>query len=208
MADNNEEGRINVDSFDFANEGASEETPMLVNYLITRLQQAMPNPTLQGEVQQQLQAYGFLPPHQEERVPEKSLGETSKRGISKIEIQRAQMAKGVRGQRSSSSSTWTLVLMVMLAMSLSLLLFMALRPSSSSSSLDLAHGALVSLRLPAISVSQHITRLNVEKESFGKPWVEIVSWEPRAFLHHNFLVFNYSLTSYFEEKDISIYYYC
>ncbi|MCO5609417.1 hypothetical protein L7F22_063643 [Adiantum nelumboides] len=84
MADNNEEGRINVDSFDFANEGASEETPMLVNYLITRLQQAMANPVLQGEVQQQLQAYGFIPPHQEERIPEKSFGETSKRGISKV----------------------------------------------------------------------------------------------------------------------------
>ncbi|MCO5572839.1 hypothetical protein L7F22_026598 [Adiantum nelumboides] len=41
-----------------ADEGASEETPMLVNYLITRLQQAMANPALQGEVQQQLQAYG------------------------------------------------------------------------------------------------------------------------------------------------------
>ncbi|MCO5602772.1 hypothetical protein L7F22_056910 [Adiantum nelumboides] len=84
MADNNEEGRINVDSFDFANEGASEETPMLVNYLITRLQQAMENPALQGEVQQQLQAYGFIPPHQEERILEKSLGETSKRGTSKV----------------------------------------------------------------------------------------------------------------------------
>ncbi|MCO5593242.1 hypothetical protein L7F22_047249 [Adiantum nelumboides] len=84
MADNNEEGRINVDSFDFANEGASEETPMLVNYLITRLQQAMANPALQCEVQQQLQAYGFIPPHQEERILEKSLGETSKRGTSKV----------------------------------------------------------------------------------------------------------------------------
>ncbi|MCO5596562.1 hypothetical protein L7F22_050627 [Adiantum nelumboides] len=84
MANNNEEGRIDVDSFDFANEGASEETPMLVNYLITRLQQAMANPALQGEVQQQLQAYGFIPPHQEERIPEKSLGETSKRGTSKV----------------------------------------------------------------------------------------------------------------------------
>ncbi|MCO5582503.1 hypothetical protein L7F22_036400 [Adiantum nelumboides] len=84
MADNNEEVRIDVDSFDFANEGASEETPMLVNYLITRLQQAMANPALQCEVQQQLQAYGFIPPHQEERIPEKSLGETSKRGTSKV----------------------------------------------------------------------------------------------------------------------------
>ncbi|MCO5608758.1 hypothetical protein L7F22_062974 [Adiantum nelumboides] len=84
MADNNEEGRIDVDSFDFANEGASEETLMLVNDLISRLQQAMKNPALQGEVQQQLQAYGFIPPHQEERIPEKSLGETSKRGTSKV----------------------------------------------------------------------------------------------------------------------------
>ncbi|MCO5561055.1 hypothetical protein L7F22_014676 [Adiantum nelumboides] len=49
--------------------GASEETLMLVNYLITRLQQAMANPALQGEVQQQLQAYGFIPLHQEERIP-------------------------------------------------------------------------------------------------------------------------------------------
>ncbi|MCO5556001.1 hypothetical protein L7F22_009545 [Adiantum nelumboides] len=57
---------------------------MLVNYLITRLQQAMANPALQDEVHQQLQDYGFLPTHQEERAPEKSLGETSKRGLSTV----------------------------------------------------------------------------------------------------------------------------
>ncbi|MCO5612523.1 hypothetical protein L7F22_066791 [Adiantum nelumboides] len=51
MANNNEEGRINVDNFDFAHEGANDETPMLVKYLITRLQQAMASPALQGEVQ-------------------------------------------------------------------------------------------------------------------------------------------------------------
>ncbi|MCO5588550.1 hypothetical protein L7F22_042507 [Adiantum nelumboides] len=44
----------------------------------------MANPALQDEVQQQLQAYGFISPHQEERILEKSLGETSKRGISKV----------------------------------------------------------------------------------------------------------------------------
>ncbi|MCO5602286.1 hypothetical protein L7F22_056415 [Adiantum nelumboides] len=70
----------------FPKKGASEETPMLVNYLITRLQQAMANLALQCEVQQQLQAYGFIPPHQEERIPEKSLGETSKRGTSKVDF--------------------------------------------------------------------------------------------------------------------------
>ncbi|MCO5594527.1 hypothetical protein L7F22_048559 [Adiantum nelumboides] len=48
MADNNEDGRINVDNFDFASEGANDDTPMLGNYLITRFQQAMANPALQG----------------------------------------------------------------------------------------------------------------------------------------------------------------
>ncbi|MCO5595295.1 hypothetical protein L7F22_049336 [Adiantum nelumboides] len=59
-----------------------DDTPMLVNYLVTRLQQATANPALQGKVQQQLHAYGILPTHQEERDPVKSLGETSKRGLS------------------------------------------------------------------------------------------------------------------------------
>ncbi|MCO5572717.1 hypothetical protein L7F22_026476 [Adiantum nelumboides] len=61
---------------------ANDEIPMLVNYLITSLHQAMANPTLQGEVQQQLQAYGILPTHQEEGDLVKSLGKTSKRGLS------------------------------------------------------------------------------------------------------------------------------
>ncbi|MCO5572071.1 hypothetical protein L7F22_025822 [Adiantum nelumboides] len=82
MADNNEESRIDVDNFDFAREGANDDTPMLVNYHITRLQQAMANLALQGEVQQQLHAYGIIPTHQEERASEKSLEETFKRALS------------------------------------------------------------------------------------------------------------------------------
>ncbi|MCO5614344.1 hypothetical protein L7F22_068623 [Adiantum nelumboides] len=39
----------------------------------------MDNPALQGEVQQQLHAYGILPPPQQEKNFEKSHGETSKR---------------------------------------------------------------------------------------------------------------------------------
>ncbi|MCO5578291.1 hypothetical protein L7F22_032131 [Adiantum nelumboides] len=82
MADNNKENKMSIDYFDFAHEEASDDTPMLVNYLVTRLQQAMGNPALQGEVQQQLHAYGILPPPQQEGDPEKSHGETSKRGLS------------------------------------------------------------------------------------------------------------------------------
>ncbi|MCO5607770.1 hypothetical protein L7F22_061971 [Adiantum nelumboides] len=73
MVVNNEESRINVDNFDFAREGANDDIPMLVNYLSTRLQQAMANPALQGEVHQQLHIYGLFSTHQEERAPVKSL---------------------------------------------------------------------------------------------------------------------------------------
>ncbi|MCO5595346.1 hypothetical protein L7F22_049388 [Adiantum nelumboides] len=82
MADNNKENRMSIDDFDFAHEDAIDDTSMLVNYLVTRLHQAMDNLALQGKAQQQLHAYGILPPPQQERDPEKSHGETSKRGLS------------------------------------------------------------------------------------------------------------------------------
>ncbi|MCO5581810.1 hypothetical protein L7F22_035699 [Adiantum nelumboides] len=82
MADNNKENRMSIDDFDFAHEDANDDTSMLVNYLLTWLHQAMGNPALQGEVQQQLHAYGILPPIQQERDPERFQGEISKRGLS------------------------------------------------------------------------------------------------------------------------------
>ncbi|MCO5605865.1 hypothetical protein L7F22_060049 [Adiantum nelumboides] len=82
MADNNKENRMSIDDFDFAHEDANDDTSMLVNYLVTRLHQAMGNPALQGKVQQQLHAYGILPPIQQERGLERFQGETSKRGLS------------------------------------------------------------------------------------------------------------------------------
>ncbi|MCO5574383.1 hypothetical protein L7F22_028166 [Adiantum nelumboides] len=83
MDDNNKENRMSIDDFDFAHEDAIDDTSMMVNYLVTRLHQTMVgNPALQGEVQQQLHAYGILPPFQQERGPERFQGETSKRGLS------------------------------------------------------------------------------------------------------------------------------
>ncbi|MCO5608638.1 hypothetical protein L7F22_062852 [Adiantum nelumboides] len=82
MDENNKENRMSIDDIDFAHEDANDDTSMLVNYLVTRLHQAMGNPALQGEVQQQLHAYGILPPFQQERGLERFQGETSKRGLS------------------------------------------------------------------------------------------------------------------------------
>ncbi|MCO5568922.1 hypothetical protein L7F22_022625 [Adiantum nelumboides] len=97
MANNNKENRMSIDDFDFAHEDAIDDTPMSVNYLVTWLQQGMGNPALQGKVQQQLHAYGILPPPQQERDREKSHGETSKRGLSMArEVENPyQVEKGV-----------------------------------------------------------------------------------------------------------------
>ncbi|MCO5563089.1 hypothetical protein L7F22_016725 [Adiantum nelumboides] len=84
MADNNKENRMSIADFDFAHKDATDDTSMLINYLVTRLHQAMGNPALQGEVQQQLHAYGILPPPQQERDSEKYHGETSKRELSTV----------------------------------------------------------------------------------------------------------------------------
>ena len=82
MADDNRESRMSIHNFDFAQEGATNDASKLVNELVFRLQQAMSNPSLQGEVHQQLHTYGILPSLQKERVPERFHGETSKRGLS------------------------------------------------------------------------------------------------------------------------------
>ncbi|MCO5598237.1 hypothetical protein L7F22_052329 [Adiantum nelumboides] len=85
MAGNNKENRMSIDNFDFAHEDARDDTPMLVDYLVTRLQQATGNPALQGKVQQQLHAYGILPPPQQERDPEKCHGETPRQVKKQID---------------------------------------------------------------------------------------------------------------------------
>lgn len=103
------------------------------------------------------------------------------------------MAKGARSQKSSSSaggpSLWTIAISLMLTLSLALLLLLALGIIAVPRSPSLhSNGATVSLRLPAMSIVQHAAESdNIKEPSDGKPWVEFISWEPRAFVYHNFL---------------------
>lgn len=101
------------------------------------------------------------------------------------------MAKGARGQKSGSSgrSMWTLALALMLTLSLVLLVLLALgivAVPDGRTSPERMSGAAVSLRLPAISIVQHAKQSDDEQD-VGKPWVELISWEPRSFVYHNFL---------------------
>ncbi|KAJ8618210.1 hypothetical protein MRB53_014396 [Persea americana] len=96
------------------------------------------------------------------------------------------MAKGGRHSRSSPcrrSSTCTLVLSMLLMLSLVLLILLAL--------------GIVSLPINTASDSPSAVDLNTvmkastdRGEELGgerKQWTEIISWEPRAFVYHNFL---------------------
>ncbi|MCO5589328.1 hypothetical protein L7F22_043294 [Adiantum nelumboides] len=65
----------------------------------------MGNPDLQGKLQQQLHAYVILPPFQQERGPEKSHGENSKRGLStekKVENPYQGLKQLLEGKPSST----------------------------------------------------------------------------------------------------------
>ena len=56
MANFNQESRMNIDDYDFAQGANDENAPMYVNSLVTK---ALGNPSLQGEVAQQLQKQGL-----------------------------------------------------------------------------------------------------------------------------------------------------
>ncbi|KAI5061007.1 hypothetical protein GOP47_0023512 [Adiantum capillus-veneris] len=99
------------------------------------------------------------------------------------------MAKGARSQKSSSSaggpSLWTIAISLMLTLSLTLLLLLALGIVAVPRS---PNGAAVSLRMPAVSIMEHATESNDNLvQASSKPWVELISWEPRAFVYHKFL---------------------
>ena len=84
MANFNQESRMKIANFDFAKGENKENAPMCVNSLVTRLQQAMGNPTLQAEVIQQLRAYGIIPPLPQERGLMEPLNEVSTRRLFPI----------------------------------------------------------------------------------------------------------------------------
>lgn len=101
------------------------------------------------------------------------------------------MAKGVRHSRyqprksSSSSPSSTLIFTILLACSFVVLILLGLGivslPSSSSSKSSHKAHDLSSI------VRQSVSKYDDVGEERGDQWVELISWEPRAFVYHNFL---------------------
>ena len=82
MAENNQESRVSLDSQAHTQEGMTSGSDFL-KFLVANLPYVVGNPTLQGEVLQQLQDHGIIPKDHEERVPEgPHVGEISKKGTS------------------------------------------------------------------------------------------------------------------------------
>ncbi|URE00745.1 P4Hc [Musa troglodytarum] len=84
------------------------------------------------------------------------------------------MARGARHPRRPP----TLILVALLTISVVLLVLLALGAFS----------------LPAVSkdgrvaeVRRSVRESRYELQEIGEPWMEVLSWGPRAFLYHNFL---------------------
>ncbi|KAH7365546.1 hypothetical protein KP509_18G034000 [Ceratopteris richardii] len=90
----------------------------------------------------------------------------------------------VRGHRGSSLAPWTVALALMMAASFSLVVFMAFRPSPTSYD---ARGAMLAVRLRSSAASRRVNELSTKNDKSDMPWVEVLSWEPRASIYHNFL---------------------
>ncbi|KAM0844400.1 hypothetical protein ACQ4PT_057076 [Festuca glaucescens] len=92
---------------------------------------------------------------------------------------------GGGGRRGKPSKA---ILAALLLASVALLLLLALGALSLPAGSDGAGGggAVLSLHRPRIrrSASESILKKHGEK---GEPWTEVLSWEPRAFVYHNFL---------------------
>ncbi|KAK7360264.1 hypothetical protein VNO77_02247 [Canavalia gladiata] len=85
------------------------------------------------------------------------------------------------GPRKSSGTSWTLMLTLLVTCTFLILILLALGilsvPNTSS-------GLPKPNDLNSIARNTHISEGEDER---GEQWVEIISWEPRAFLYHNFL---------------------
>ena len=85
MANFNQESRMNINDYDFAKGANDENAPKYVNSLVTRLQQALGNPSLQGEVALQLQNQGLATFLQERGLRESRQEVPTRRHSRKVE---------------------------------------------------------------------------------------------------------------------------
>ncbi|KAL5122541.1 putative prolyl 4-hydroxylase 10 [Glycine soja] len=102
-----------------------------------------------------------------------------------------QMVKGRQSRlghrKPSRGSSWPVMLTLLATCSFLILILLAL-PILSNSNAN-SSGRLIikpnDLNSIALNTTTHISE--AEYDQLGERWVEIISWEPRIFLYHNFL---------------------
>ncbi|XWS42194.1 hypothetical protein CRYUN_Cryun17cG0147100 [Craigia yunnanensis] len=83
--------------------------------------------------------------------------------------------------RKSSSSTMYLTLLIMFTFLILILLTLGILSIPSSNSGNLPKPNDLS------SIAHNVVNRSDDDEGRGEHWVEVISWEPRAFIYHNFL---------------------
>ncbi|ESW29863.1 hypothetical protein PHAVU_002G104900 [Phaseolus vulgaris] len=84
-------------------------------------------------------------------------------------------------RKSSSSSTLILTLLLVFTFLILILLALGILSIPSSSRNDLPKPNDLT------SIARNTIQTSDDDEERGEQWVEVVSWEPRAFVYHNFL---------------------
>ncbi|CAK9860956.1 unnamed protein product [Sphagnum jensenii] len=92
------------------------------------------------------------------------------------------MGKMSRSYYRTRAGTLGLFLFALMSLLLLVFLLFSLIAVPSSPDSDFPKGAKGELKLP----SQQLLHMH-RGESLSKPWVEVLSWEPRSFLYHKFL---------------------
>ncbi|XP_020204810.1 probable prolyl 4-hydroxylase 10 [Cajanus cajan] len=90
------------------------------------------------------------------------------------------MAKTKQSRAGPRKSWWRLTVTMLVTVTFFTLILLALRILSASSALSKPND------LNSIARNTHISQ-GGEDHDQGERWVEIISWEPRAAIHHNFL---------------------
>ncbi|KAK7346309.1 hypothetical protein VNO80_20825 [Phaseolus coccineus] len=85
--------------------------------------------------------------------------------------------------RKSSRPSWTLTLTLLLTCCFLILILLTLRILSLSHA-NSSNALSKPNDLTSIARNTHVSQ---EDDNQGERWVEIISWEPRAFIYHNFL---------------------
>ncbi|KAL2333849.1 hypothetical protein Fmac_015062 [Flemingia macrophylla] len=99
---------------------------------------------------------------------------------------RLGLGLGLGPRKSSSRASWTMTLTLLVTCTFLILILLALGIFSIPNDDDASFGLSKPNDLTSIARNTHVSEGGADDDQEQR-WVQIISWEPRAFLYHHFL---------------------